>query len=136
MDVVKKLAAALRQNGDLTAIDLRHNQLSDDSLRVLRSAAAARPRSIGGDLEPLEIHFEPQAPLPANKLAEPVSSSARHTSRRSHRHLSPNGGDPRRSVELSPMQHSTRSSAELSGKAVNTRKSFGFFGRASKGQRV
>ena len=62
MDGAKKLATALRQNGDLLQLDLRHNGLSPEALRMLRAAAAVRPRSAAGDQEDLELMLEPQAP--------------------------------------------------------------------------
>ena len=68
LDAAKRLAAALRQNGDLVSLDVRHNGLTTEGLRLLRSAAASRPRSVGGMREPLDVRWEPQAPLPTGAV--------------------------------------------------------------------
>ena len=63
-DAAKRLAAALRQNGDLLSLDVRYNGLSTEGMRSLRAAAGSRPRSAGGVREPLDLRTDPQAPLP------------------------------------------------------------------------
>ena len=68
-DGVKKLVAAIRLNGELLSLDVRHNNLSADAVKQLKSAAASRPRSAsGGQREPLDLRAEPQAPLRPGEL--------------------------------------------------------------------
>ena len=75
LDGAKRLAQALRQNGDLLSLDLRHNNLTDEGLRLLKSAAAARPRpASGGPRETLELELEPQTPLAPGALLERQAS--------------------------------------------------------------
>lgn len=62
-DGAAKLASAIRTNGELFSIDLRHNGLGRHSLSLLRSAADARPPSADGERAGLELLLEPQALL-------------------------------------------------------------------------
>ena len=64
----KRLAAALRANGDLLSLDLRHNGLTQEGIRLIRSAIAARPRSQSGQKEELNLRYEPQTPLPPGRF--------------------------------------------------------------------
>ena len=69
VDGAKRLAAALRANGDLLSLDIRHNGLTQEGLRLIRSAIAARPRSHNTThKEQLNLRFEPQDPLPPGQL--------------------------------------------------------------------
>ena len=75
LDGAKRLAQAIRQNGDLLSLDLRHNALTEEGIRLIKSAAAARPRpSTGLPRETLELELEPQAPLAPGMLLQRVGS--------------------------------------------------------------
>ena len=70
LDGAKKLASALRKNGDLLSLDIRHNGLTTEGVRLVRSAAASRPFSQHGTREQLDLRYEPQTPLPLGALIE------------------------------------------------------------------
>ena len=70
LDGAKRLAAAIRQNGDLLSLDVRHNGLDAAAIKLLKSAASARPRSNGGKREPLDVRTEPQAFLPPGSMVQ------------------------------------------------------------------
>ena len=70
LDGAKRLASALKQNGDLLSLDIRHNALSAEGVRLIRSAAASRPRSAGGGREALDLRYEPQTPLPPGSMLD------------------------------------------------------------------
>ena len=63
-DAPKRLAAALRKNGNLLSLDVRHNDLSDESVSLLLSLATSRPRSTSGERHALKLRVKPQALLP------------------------------------------------------------------------
>ena len=67
---VKRLAQALRKNGDLLTLDVRHNGLDAAALKQLKDAAKRRPKSSDGDHEQLELRVQPQDPLGPDEMLD------------------------------------------------------------------